>query len=319
MLSVILVFAATLFERFVGYPRPLLNAVGHPVMWMGKLIDILEKRGNDPLLSQERRRRNGYVMLAILIAVTLVITVFISALLPSGPLGWAVKIFLASTLIAQKELGRAVGAVAEGLRSSLSEGREAVSHIVGRDAKELGEDGVARGAIESLAENTSDGIIAPIFYLFFFGLPGIAVYKAINTADSMVGHKNERFSAFGFASAKLDDFANFLPARLSAFLFAATARFSKQMDSDAAWRSVKRDAKHHRSPNAGWPEAALAGAIGVKLGGVRNYDGETVELATMGEGKEVLEADDIDRALKLYGHMLTLTLALLLGLAMIFG
>ncbi len=319
MISAILAFAATLLERFVGYPRPVLNMVGHPVMWMGKLIETLEQRGNDPVLSKTRRRRNGYIMLAVLIAVTLVITIFVTALLPSGPLGWAIKIFLASTLIAQKELGRAVGAVAEELRSSLSEGREAVSHIVGRDAQELSEDGVVRGAVESLAENTSDGIIAPIFYLLLFGLPGIAVYKAINTADSMVGHKNERFSAFGFASAKLDDLANFIPARLTALLFAATARFTNQMDAKAAWRSAKRDAKYHRSPNAGWPEAALAGAIGIKLGGTRHYDGETIELATMGEGKDTLEPDDIDRALKLYGRMLTLTLAILLVLALVFG
>lgn len=319
MISAVLAFAATLLERFIGYPRPVLNAVGHPVMWMGKLIEILEKNANNPKISKARRRRNGFVMLAILLATTAFISLLIVWTLRDIPFGWAVEIFLASTLIAQKELGMAVKSVADGLRENLTQGRHAVSHIVGRDPEQLDEDGVARAAVESLAENTSDGIIAPIFYLLLFGLPGVALYKAINTADSMVGHKNERFADFGFASAKLDDLANFVPARLSALIFAITARFTSDMDHNAAWRSARRDAKNHRSPNAGWPEAAMAGAIGVKLGGARDYDGETVELATMGEGKDVIEPEDIDRALKLYSNSLWATLALLFVLALIFG
>lgn len=319
MISAVLAFAATLLERFIGYPRPVLNAVGHPVMWMGKLIEILEQNANNPTISAARRRRNGFVMLAILLATTAFISLLIVWTLRDIPFGWAVEIFLASTLIAQKELGMAVKSVADGLRESLTQGRHAVSHIVGRDPEQLDEDGVARAAVESLAENTSDGIIAPIFYLLLFGLPGVALYKAINTADSMVGHKNERFADFGFASAKLDDLANFVPARLSALIFAITARFTSDMDHNAAWRSARRDAKNHRSPNAGWPEAAMAGAIGVKLGGARDYDGETVELATMGEGKDVIEPEDIDRALKLYSNSLWATLAALFVLALIFG
>lgn len=319
MISAVLAFAATLLERFIGYPRPVLNAVGHPVMWMGKLIEILEKNANNPTIGKARRRRNGFVMLAILLATTAFISLLIVWTLRDIPFGWAVEIFLASTLIAQKELGMAVKSVADGLRENLTQGRHAVSHIVGRDPEQLDEDGVARAAVESLAENTSDGIIAPIFYLLLFGLPGVALYKAINTADSMIGHKNERFADFGFASAKLDDLANFVPARLSALIFAITARFTSDMDHNAAWRSARRDAKHHRSPNAGWPEAAMAGAIGVKLGGARDYDGETVELATMGEGKDVVEPEDIDRALKLYSNSLWATLAALFVLALILG
>lgn len=319
MTSFVLAFAATLLERIMGYPRPVLNAVGHPVMWMGKLIEMLEMRANNPALSNMRRRRNGFVMLSILLATTAFVSLLIVWILRDMPLGWAAQIFLASTLIAQKELGQAVKAVAGGLRENLTQGRHAVSHIVGRDPEQLDEDGVARAAVESLAENTSDGIIAPIFYLVLFGLPGVALYKAINTADSMVGHKNERFADFGFASAKLDDLVNFIPARLTAAIFALAARFTPGMDGKAAWRSARRDAKLHRSPNAGWPEAAMAGALGVKLGGARDYDGETLDLATMGEGKDFIEAFDIDRALKLYGLSLSLTLATLFGLALFFG
>ncbi|MFT6656890.1 adenosylcobinamide-phosphate synthase CbiB [Maritalea sp.] len=319
MISAVLAFAATLLERFIGYPRPVLNAVGHPVMWMGKLIEVLENNANNPALSPARRRRNGFAMLAILVAVTAFVSLSIIVVLRDIPFGWAIEIFLASTLIAQKELGQAVKSVAEGLRENLTQGRHAVAHIVGRDPEQLDADGVARAAVESLAENTSDGIIAPILYLLLFGLPGVAIYKAINTADSMVGHKNERFMDFGFASAKLDDFANFIPARLTAGIFALTAYFTPDMDGKAAWRSALRDAKLHRSPNAGWPEAAMAGALGVKLGGARDYDGETVDLAIMGEGKDFLEPDDISRALKLYALSLTATLGVLFVLALMFG
>ena len=319
IVSAVLAFAATLLERLIGYPRPLVSAIGHPVMWMGKLIDVLERRANNPKLSAARRRRNGFVMLAILLAATAFVSLLLVAVLRDVPFGWAIEIFLASTLIAQKELGSAVKSVADSLRHSLVEGRRAVSHIVGRDPEQLDEDGVSRAAIESLAENTSDGIVAPVFFLLLFGLPGVAIYKAINTADSMVGHKKERFSDFGFASAKLDDIANFIPARITAGLFAITAQLMPDFDHKAAWRSASRDAKNHKSPNAGWPEAALAGAIGVQLGGARDYEGETVDLPTMGEGKTTVDADDIDRALKLYSFSLWVMLGLLFVLALFFG
>ncbi|AVX05649.1 adenosylcobinamide-phosphate synthase [Maritalea myrionectae] len=318
-MSFAIAFLAMLLERMVGYPRQLLDAIGHPVMWMGKLITILEERGNHPELPDQRRRQNGYAMIGLALAVTLLISLIIIAITRSAPFGWIFEIFFAGTLIAQKELGRAVKAVAEGLRSSLDEGREAVSHIVGRDPDDLNEDGVARGAVESLAENASDGVVAPIFYLMLFGLPGIALYKMINTADSMVGHKNERFKDFGYASAKLDDWANFVPARITAFFFTVAAKFKEGFDAKAAWRSAQRDAKWHKSPNAGWPEAAMGGALGVKLGGPRDYDGETVKLAYMGEGKEQVDADDIDRAVTLYWFALTLILGTLLVLAAFFN
>lgn len=318
-MSFAIAFLAMLLERMVGYPRQVLDAIGHPVMWMGKLITILEKRGNHPDLPDHRRRQNGYAMIGLALVATLLISLIVISITRSAPFGWVFEIIFASTLIAQKELGRAVKAVGEGLRSSLDEGREAVSHIVGRDPEHLDEDGVARGAVESLAENASDGIVAPIFYLMLFGLPGIALYKMINTADSMVGHKNERFKDFGYASAKLDDWANYVPARITAMFFTIAAKFKAGFDAKAAWRSAQRDAKWHKSPNAGWPEAAMAGAIGVKLGGPRDYDGETVELAYMGEGKEHVDADDIDRALSLYWFALTLMLGTLLVLAAFFN
>lgn len=318
-MSFAIAFLAMLLERMVGYPRQALDAIGHPVMWMGKLISILEERGNHAALPDQKRRQNGYAMIGLCVAATLLISLIIVSITRSAPFGWIFEILFASTLIAQKELGRAVQAVADGLRNSLDEGREAVSHIVGRDPDDLDEDGVARAAVESLAENASDGIVAPVFFLMLFGLPGVAVYKMINTADSMVGHRNDRFKDFGYASAKLDDWANYVPARISAFMFTIAAYFKNNFDAKAAWRSAQRDAKWHKSPNAGWPEAAMGGAIGARLGGPRDYDGETLNLAHMGEGKEQVDADDIDRALSLYWFALTLMLGTLLVLAAFFN
>lgn len=309
---------AALVERFVGYPPVLTKHVGHPVIWMGKAIAYLEHAMNDEAILAEERRRNGIIMLTILGAGILIITIPLSTMMRSYPLGWVLEAALASTLIAQKELGAAVGRVAEGLRSSLGEGREAVSHVVGRDPDELDESGVARGAIESLAENFSDGVVAPVFYLLLFGLPGIALYKLINTADSMVGHRNKRYEQFGWFSAKLDDVVNFIPARITAALIALTAQMLSRFDGEGAWRATQRDARHHVSPNAGWPEAAMAGALGITLGGPRAYRGETVELARMGDGREELRAEDIDTALYLYRSALAVMLGFLAIAALIF-
>jgi adenosylcobinamide-phosphate synthase len=295
-----------LVERIVGYPQALVKVIGHPVIWMGALISFLERRLNHPDYIGTERRRAGIWMLATLLAATLAITIAIRWALWPVPFGWVIEAILATTLLAQKELGRAVGAVADGLDRSLEAGRRAVSHIVGRDPQALDAPGVSRAAIESLAESSSDGIVAPAFWLVLFGLPGIAAYKAINTADSMVGHRTERYLDFGWASAKLDDFVNWIPARLTALLLAASAFFVKGADAEAAWRTALRDAKKHDSPNAGWPEAAMAGALGFLLGGPRSYEGQVHDLPSFGSGRTDLGAKDIHRALQLYGTMLTI-------------
>jgi adenosylcobinamide-phosphate synthase len=308
---------ALLLERQIGYPARLVKAIGHPVIWQGQLIAILEKKLNPPGLTRRTGRLRGVLMLVLLLLATLLVTVPMSLGLRLLPFGWVVEALLATTLLAQKELGRAVRAVGDGLGRSLADGRQAVSLIVGRDPDRLDEAGTARAAIESLAESSSDAVVAPLFWLMLLGLPGIAVYKAINTADSMVGHKTARYRHFGWASARIDDLVNWVPARLTALAIAAAAFFLRGADPEAAWSTALRDAKKHESPNAGWPEAAMAGALGFALGGPRHYEGEAVELPQFGEGRAALGAPDIYRALALYWTMLNVVLALTLVLAVI--
>jgi adenosylcobinamide-phosphate synthase len=192
-----------------------------------------------------------------------------------------------------------------------------VAQIVGRDPETLDNAGVSRAAIESLAESTSDGIIAPLFWLILGGLPGVALYKAINTADSMIGHKTEKHIEFGWAAARLDDLVNWLPARLSALLVAGAAFWVKGADAEKAWTTALRDARKHASPNAGWPEAAFAGALGFALGGPRSYAGETVDMPTLGTGRTDLGPADIRKALDLFAMALNLALGITLAIAVL--
>ncbi|MFN4209161.1 MAG: adenosylcobinamide-phosphate synthase CbiB [Devosia sp.] len=302
---------ALLLERWFGYPQRLVELIGHPVIWMGRFISFME-RGVDKRQRTPRQRRDaGIFTLAMLLLVTLTITLAVQQVLRSMPLGWVLEIMLATPFLAQKELGRAVEAVAIALRSSLDAGREAVSHIVGRDPQALDEAGVARAAIETLAESTSDGVVAPWFWLVLLGLPGIALYKAINTADSMIGHMDERYRDYGWAAAKLDDLANWIPARLTAVLITAACFVTPHASPGKAWAVARRDARKHASPNSGWPEASFAGALGFRLGGPRSYDGEIVDLPSFGDGKSALVGSDILRALVLYRS----TLNVLLGVS----
>ncbi len=224
----------------------------------------------------------------------------IHAILASGGTLVLVAI-LASSLLAQRSLAVHVRDVADGLDRGLAEGRAAVSRIVGRDPDQLDEAGVSRAAIESLAENFSDGVVAPAFWLGIGGLGAAVAYKAINTADSMIGHRTPRHEAFGWAAARLDDVVNLPASRLSAGLIVLAALLSPGADAAGAWRAMRRDASRHRSPNAGWPEAAMAGALGLSLAGPRAYNGVMVDDACMGEGgRRDVNRDDIRRALRLY-------------------
>jgi adenosylcobinamide-phosphate synthase len=301
---------ALIIERYAGYPPQLLKLIGHPVIWFGRLIDFLEIRLNKPDKPDRERQEAGIVALLTLLLATLVASVLVLQVTHSVPFGWVLEALLATPFLAQKELGRAVRAVAEALGMSLEDGREAVSHIVGRDPVQLDEAGVSRAAIETLAENASDGVIAPLFWLILFGLPGIALYKAINTADSMIGHMDARFKDFGWASARLDDLVNWIPARLTAMLFTIACFFVPKASPGAAWSTARRDAPKHNSPNAGWPEAAMAGALGFGLGGPRSYSGEFVDLPAMGDGRRELGPDDILKATRLYETMLWVAFAL---------
>ena len=308
---------AFLLERFLGYPKVLLDGIGHPVMWYGRLIDYLEQRLNTTDRTDTERQQAGIVTLAVLLGVTFVVSLIVVRLLALLEYGWVVEAVLAVPFLAQKQLGEMVRTVASALGVSIQSGREAVGHIVGRDTTGLDEAGVSRAAIESLAENASDGVIAPLFWLVLLGLPGIALYKAINTADSMIGHLDDRYRDFGWASAKLDDLANWIPARLTALLMTTGCFFVTGASPSSAWKTARRDARGHKSPNAGWPEAAMAGALGFALGGPRDYDGETIELPTMGEGRRDLRASDILRALELYRATLNVALAVVVVVALL--
>jgi adenosylcobinamide-phosphate synthase len=301
LLSLPLALAAAVVEALVGYPAPLYRAIGHPVTWMGRWLAGLEAIANRPTSSFAARRAMGAgALLIYLTSIALVAWLAMRALLPWGAFGFAALAFLAASLPAQRSLGAHVGAVADGLAASLEDGRRAVAKIVGRNPDLLDEAGVARAAIESLAENFSDGVVAPILWTALGGLVGAALYKAINTADSMIGHKDERYAAFGWVAARLDDLVNLPASRLAALWLILAAALTPGASTREAARAVWRDASHHRSPNAGWPEAAMAGALGLKLAGPRVYGRTLVDDAFMGAGRREADAGDIRRALKLY-------------------
>lgn len=310
-----------LIELAVGYPQGLTRAIGHPVIWIGSLVGALDRALNREPAPQYRRRLAG--MIAVLIILTIVgsLAIFLQIGLLGLPFGILLAAILASTLIAQRSLYRHVAAVATALeREDLSAGRTAVAKIVGRDTETLDEAGVARAAIESLAENFSDGIVAPVLWLAVAGLPGIALYKAINTADSMIGHRTPRYQAFGWAAARLDDLVNLPASRLSALFLMFAAFLKPDASAGNAFHAVCRDASLHRSPNAGYPEAAMAGALDLCLAGSRSYGGVLIHDATMGDGQRNAKAADIRRALSLYRYADALVLgALVLMSALVIG
>jgi adenosylcobinamide-phosphate synthase len=312
-----LALLALSLEAAFGYPHGLVRRIGHPVVWMGALIDWLDRRLNRERDGAERRRRNGTIALVILLATVVIITAFITHFAADGFLGLIILAILAASLPAQRSLTAHIRAVANALDVSLDAGREAVAHVVGRDVAALDDAGVARAAIESLAENFSDGVVAPVFWTALFGLPGGAAYKAVNTADSMIGHRTARHEAFGSAAARLDDLVNWPASRIAAGLIIAAAYVSRGADANGARHAMMRDATKHASPNAGWPEAAMAGALGLRLGGRRIYDGVAIEDAFMGDGRRDANVSDIRRALSLYRHALALQWMALAGLTVL--
>jgi adenosylcobinamide-phosphate synthase len=290
--------AALMIEAAVGYPAWAVRRIGHPVMLFGALIARLDRGLNREEDSFLRRRLSGVVALGVLLALCGGGAVLLTAALHRLPHGWLWEALAASTLLAQRSLYDHVRAVADGLRlEGLAGGRRAVAMIVGRDVSVLDRAGVSRAAIESLSENFSDGIVSPALWLLVGGLPGIVLYKAINTADSMIGHRSPRHEAFGWAAARLDDLVNLPGARLSALLIALAAAGQSGF---AALRATWADAGKHRSPNAGWPEAAMAGALGLRLGGPRRYGDLIVDGVWLGSGRAAATAADIDSALGLY-------------------
>ncbi len=283
-----------------GYPAWLFGAIGHPVTWMGRWLAVLDRTLNRDAAAPWLRRCAGVVALFALLGATATVALALTAALPATIPGFVVLALLAASLPAQRSLHTHVRAVAEALdREGLAGGRRAVAMIVGRNPATLDEAGVARAAIESLAENLADGVVAPAFWTGVGGLVAGALYKAANTADSMVGHRTPRHQAFGWAAARFDDLVN-LPASRLAAAWLILATLIAGADTPAALRAVWRDAPRHRSPNAGWPEAAMAGALGLSLGGPRVYGETLVDDALMGQGRRTADAADIRRALRLY-------------------
>ncbi|GEP10570.1 adenosylcobinamide-phosphate synthase CbiB [Methylobacterium gnaphalii] len=309
---------ALVIEAAAGYPDRLYRALGHPVTWIGRLIAALEARLNR---GSEARRRVGGVAALLALILLCALAAFMATMLAAAfgrGISLLVLAILAASLPAQRSLHDHVARVARGLRTEgLAGGRTAVSMIVGRNPDALDEAAVCRAAIESLSENFSDGVVAPAFWLGLGGLPGGVLYKAINTADSMIGHRTPRHEAFGWVSARLDDLVNLPASRLTALLLIAAAAIHRDASASGAWRAVRRDAGLHRSPNAGWPEAAMAGALDLRLAGPRIYGDTRVEDAWMGDGRAEAQPSDIERALTLYrtSCLLLATMAGLLAAA----
>jgi adenosylcobinamide-phosphate synthase len=317
-MAVTLALLALLIEVIVGYPDRLVRAIGHPVTWMGRMIAVLDRALNHETMSNAKRRAAGVAALVAIFGVPAIIGYVVERSVLLLPLGIVIAAIIASTLIAQRSLREHVANVAAALEhGGVAAGRAAVAHIVGRDPDALDAAGVARAAIESLAENFSDGVVAPAFWLAATGLAGGAAYKAINTADSLIGHRTPRHEAFGWAAARLDDLVNLPASRLSALLIVAAAAVSPGASAPAAWRAVIRDAPHHRSPNAGYPEAAMAGALGLALAGPRVYGRVRVEDALMGDGRRDATAADIRAALRLYQRADAMLIALVAIVALL--
>lgn len=318
-MPILIAFLSLIAERTLGYPDRLFRAIGHPVMWVGGLIVFLDTVLNRATDSDGARRLWGMLALPVIVLVPAAIALALEYLLGRVPFGFLATALLASSLLSQKSLAEHVRAVADALDTGgLDAGRKAVSKIVGRDPEQLDEAGVGRAAIESLAENFSDGIVAPAFWTGVGGLAGGVAYKAANTADSMIGHRTPRHQAFGWAAARFDDLINLPASRLTALLIVLAAFFVKGADARDAWRAVWSDAGKHRSPNAGWPEAAMAGALGLALAGPRVYGGVMVEDVFMGQGgRRAVSSADIRRALRLYWAADSLLIALFGVLAVV--
>jgi adenosylcobinamide-phosphate synthase len=300
-MSAVLTLLALLFETTFGYPDRLAQRLGHPVAWMGWLIEVLDRRLNRDGDAPSRRRSAGALTLLIVVFAVGAIALVLERGLLLLPFGLVLVASLASTLLAQRSLHAHVERVAAALEEDgLEVAHAAVSHIVGRDTAQLDKAGVARAAIESLAENFSDGVAAPAFWMLIAGLPGAATYKAINTADSMIGRRTKRHENFGRAAARIDDLVNLPASRLTALFIIGAAYLTEGASASRALAAVRRDAPRHRSPNAGYPEAAMAGALGLALGGPRTYESVLVDDAWMGDGRRAATAADIRAALSLY-------------------
>ena len=297
----LILLIALVLEAYIGEASYIFRFITHPVELIGSVISLLDRKLNRKKRSNTDRTIRGLISLLIIISLSLIMGYIISWLSLNHPWGWVIELILTTTLLAQRALYNAVQRVAISLqRNSTDTSRKTVSHIVGRDTSKLDNYGVARAAIESLAENFSDGVIAPVFWYILFGFPGLLIYKAVNTMDSMIGYRTIQYKAFGYFAARFDDAMNIIPARLSAFFLILASIFVPTANPIRALKIVLRDATKHQSPNAGWPESAMAGALNLTLAGPRHVKGNVLEAPWIGEGSAKVTHLDIKRSLYLY-------------------
>ena len=302
MSTAAILFFALLLDAALGEPRWLWTRFPHPAVLMGRVIGWAETQFN----TGPARKLRGVLLIALLTLTMIILGRFIALF------GWLPQVLIAAILLAQRSLVDHVQAVGDALRLSLGEGRRSVAMIVSRDTAAMDQSAVTRSAIESAAENLSDGVIAPAFWFLVAGLPGLLVYKIVNTADSMIGYRTPRHEDFGWAAARFDDLLNLIPARLTAVLIAATH------GGLSAWRAIREDAKKHRSPNAGWPESAMARALNIAIAGPRAYDGEMRDFPFVNEhGRKSLRPDDIDATCRVLWRAWAAFLALLFLFALL--
>src|SRR5512132_3409541 len=303
----LLLLAALALEPLLGEPRGPFTKLPHPVRLIGRLVGLLDRKLNREDRSEADRRGRGILLVLFVCLLAVSAGAAGTWLFRHVPFGWVPELALMISLLTQRSLFRHVRGVGEALREGgIEAGRAQVAHIVGRDVRGLDRHGVARAAIESCAENFSDAVVAPAFWYLLFGLPGMLVYKAINTMDSMVGYRSERYLAFGWAAARLDDAANLIPARLAGLYLAGAAFVLPDADPARGLRTMIKDAGKHRSPNAGWPEAAMAGSLGLSLAGPRRYSGVGGDGAWIGDGTARATSRDIMRALSLFAVACTI-------------
>jgi adenosylcobinamide-phosphate synthase len=309
----LLLVAGLAVDGVFGDMPAVFRHVGHPIALAGRAIAFFDRKLNRETRSEASRRNRGIITVIFLIGAAAALGLVTERLCHGYPLGAVVEALLIAVLVAQRSLYEHVAAVAEALNSGgLAAGRSAVRHIVGRDPVSLDAHGVARAAIESLAENFSDGVVAPVFWYLLLGLPGLFAYKMANTLDSMIGHRSPRYRSFGWAAARFDDLLNLAPAPISGLLLVAAAVFLNGRP-DRALVVMLRDGRKHHSPNAGWPESAMAGALGLALAGPRRYPEGLVDDPWLGDGNARAATSDITRALHLYRLACLIEAGLLLG------
>ncbi len=311
--SLLLFVIAMVLEACFSNFQFIFRYFQHPIVTIGKFISFLDNKLNRLKRSERDRAIRGFISVVIVTSAAISFGYVIMWLSANHPFGWIVELLLLVIFLAGRELYNAVNDVRNALDiGNIEKSRSAVSEIVGRDTALLDQYGIGRAAIESLAENFADAVIAPTFWYILFGFPGLLVSKAINTMDSMIGYKTEKYKAFGMSAARLDDILNLIPARLAGGIIVLAAIFVPKANPIKAFFAMLRDSSKHRSLNAGWPEAAMAGALDIALAGPRRYSSGRIEDSWMGNGSARVTTLDIAKALYVYLIACLINLGLIL-------